>query len=238
MVGASRETRSLKPSGKANFLARSGVRLLMSTRSNLSPPAGIGDGGPRLDPVGESELDQRVRSQQAGKDAEPALVERARAGDQVAFGSLVARYGRPVLSLCFASTLDRGEAEDLSQEIFVSAWQNLSRFRGESAFSTWLFALARNACVSRARRWRSRPRPVAGEVVEPLASDQSGQPETVSAIFAAVGDLSMPLRQALLLRDLQGLSYEEIAALQAVPIGTVRSRIAAARTAVARAMDG
>jgi RNA polymerase sigma-70 factor (ECF subfamily) len=179
-----------------------------------------------------------ARSRAAEADADQALVERSRGGDEDAFAALVNRYGQPVLSLCYGSTLDAAEAEDLAQEVFLSAWRHLGRFRGESAFSTWLFALARNACVDRARRARHRPRVgLPDELADQPAARDPVDRATVDGIFAAAGSLSVPLRQALLLRDLQGLSYEEIAALQAVPIGTVRSRIAAARTAVAEAVS-
>src|SRR6266700_8205350 len=91
---------------------------------------------PTLVRVQESGPDLGLRSRAAEAEADRLLVERARAGDEQAFGALVARYGQPVLSLCYASTLDASEAEDLSQEVFLSAWRNLKRFRGESAFST------------------------------------------------------------------------------------------------------
>src|SRR3954452_23507568 len=104
-------------------------------------------------------MDQRTglgpREQPAGGDLR--LVERARAGDERAFAELVDRYGGGVISLCYASTLDAAEAEDLAQEVFVAAWRGLARFRGDAAFSTWLFALARNACIDQARRRSGRP---------------------------------------------------------------------------------
>lgn len=191
---------------------------------------------PTLASVAESHLDQRqLRAAEATRDR--ALVERALAGDEHAFAALVDRYGQPILSLCVASTLDAAEAEDLSQEIFVSAWRNLGRFRGESSFSTWLFALARNACIDRARRARRRPLVGLPEQAAEFAAFEPGAASIDAAeVFTAARTLSLPLRQALLLRDLQGLSYEEIAALEDVPIGTVRSRIAAARAALAEAL--
>jgi RNA polymerase sigma-70 factor (ECF subfamily) len=149
---------------------------------------------------------------------------------------LVERYGQPLLSLCYASTLNPADAEELAQEVFLAAWRSLSGFRGEASFSTWLFALARNACIDRVRRAAVRPQLVADQAeagAEPLAGAAQA---TAAAIFSAAARLSVPLRQALLLRDVQGLSYEEIARLQAVPVGTVRSRIAAARAAVVRAV--
>src|SRR5712691_7695649 len=110
----------------------------------------VGGAAPTLVLVQETRPDLASRAAEAAADR--LLVEQARAGDESAFASLVTRYGQPVLSLCYASTLDAADAEDLSQEIFVSVWRNLECFRGESAFSTWLFALARNACIDRSRR--------------------------------------------------------------------------------------
>lgn len=191
---------------------------------------------PTLAGVAEPRAERRqLRLAEAERDR--ALVARALAGEEQAFARLVERYGQPILSLCFASTMDAAEAEDLSQEIFVAAWRNLSRFRGESRFSTWLFALARNACIDRARRSRRRPLVGLPEHASELAALEPGAGAVDAAeVFAAARTLSLPLRQALLLRDLQGLSYEEIAVLEDVPIGTVRSRIASARAALAEAL--
>lgn len=169
------------------------------------------------------------------RDEERNAVERARAGDQQAFASLVDRYGRPVLSLCYASTLNHSDAEDLAQDVFLAAWRGLERFRGDSAFSTWLFSLTRNACVDRARRVATRPRPATENEQEEAASPSHRDEDrrTAREILEIAARLSPPLREALLLRDVQGLSYGEIAALQDAPIGTVRSRISSARGAVA-----
>jgi RNA polymerase sigma-70 factor, ECF subfamily len=193
------------------------------------PPPPVDPRVPGMDP--RTVLGPRRRHRPSGGDLR--LVERARAGDERAFGELVDRYGGAVISLCYASTIDAAEAEDLAQEVFVAAWRGLARFRGDAAFSTWLFALARNACIDQARRRSVRPQLT--EAREPAADPVDEAPrETARAIFAAAAELSVPLRQALLLRDVQGLSYEEIARLQGVPVGTVRSRLAAARAEVVR----
>jgi RNA polymerase sigma-70 factor (ECF subfamily) len=152
--------------------------------------------------------------------------------------ALVDRYGQPITSLCYASTLDRAEAEDLTQEIFLSAWRKLASFRGEAAFSTWLFALARNACIDRSRRTAARPQQqLATTTSEEMTAVDEADSTTVAAILALARTLSEPLRQALLLRDIQGLSYDEIATIQGVPVGTVRSRIASARLAIVGGLE-
>lgn len=172
--------------------------------------------------------------------AEQAALARAQLGDGEAFAVLVRRYGQPILSLCYASVLNSHEAEDLAQEVFLAAWRALPKFRNQSSFSTWLFALARNRCIDSARRRRVRPQPLTETDSAVTVTDFADETPRLMTrmVFVAAAELSLPLRQALLLRDVQGLSYEEIAALQDIPLGTVRSRIAAARTAVARGLSG
>jgi RNA polymerase sigma-70 factor (ECF subfamily) len=170
--------------------------------------------------------------------ADHRLVEQTLAGDETSFAVLLDRYGPPITSLCYASTLDRAEAEDLTQEIFLSAWRKLRSFRGEAAFSTWLFALARNACIDRSRRNAARPQPQRADTKPQEIADVTGEESTtVTAIFTLARTLTEPLRQALLLRDVQGLSYDEIANIQGVPLGTVRSRIATARLAIVEGLE-
>lgn len=207
---------------------RSGVRALLLL-------GGTG-GAPTLVCVREQQTVRAAR-RAAEADRDATLVARARQGDEHAFALLIEHYGQQILSLAYASTLDRGDAEDLAQEIFVAAWRNLRRFRGASSFSTWLFALARNASIDRARRGRRRPLVgLPADYGDRAADRDRDAVAAAEEVLLAAARLSLPLRQALLMRDLQGLSYDEIAALQDVPAGTVRSRIAAARAAVAEAM--
>lgn len=174
------------------------------------------------------------------RQAERVLVADARSGSHVAFAQLVERYGRAVISVCFASTLNQADAEELSQDVFLTAWRGLDAFRGDAAFSTWLFAIARNACVDRSRRAAARPRivdhPGGVEALEVFSDDAPRR--TARAIMEAAGRLTPALRETFLLRDLQGFSYEEISDIQNVPIGTVRSRLSAARTTVAKEVGG
>lgn len=181
-------------------------------------------------------IDLSSRHVQSDRD-EAALVARARAGDERAFAGLVDRYGDMIIGLAFASTLNSTDAEDLAQDVFISACRGLGRFRGDSAFSTWLISVARNCCVDRARRASVRPSVAAFHDTTRAGSDAAhDRTETAGAIMSAAATLSLPLRQAVLLRDVQGFSYDEIAELQGVPVGTVRSRIASARRTIVAAI--
>jgi RNA polymerase sigma-70 factor, ECF subfamily len=168
---------------------------------------------------------------------EDALVQAARGGDERAFAELVSLYGRMVISVGYAATLSEAEAEDVAQETFLAAWRGLPRFRGECAFSTWLYRLARNHASDRLRRTMARPpqggRHAVADVAAPSREDHRAQ---ARAVLAAAGALPPDQREAVLLRELQGLSYEEIAEIQEVPLGTVRSRIANGRRAIAAAV--
>jgi RNA polymerase sigma-70 factor, ECF subfamily len=166
---------------------------------------------------------------------ESAVVNHARTGDGAAFAELVARYAPMVLSLALASTGSRLDAEDVVQETFLVAWVALPRFRGEAAFSTWLYGLARSRCADRARRAAVRPRLArhGGDQAVEATSPDPERRRTALAILRAAARLPLPQRQAVLLRDVQGFSYEEVACIQDVSVGTVRSRIAAARRRIA-----
>lgn len=166
---------------------------------------------------------------------ERELVRHAQAGDGDAFARLVDRYGPMVLSLAYSSTLNEADAEDVAQETFLVAWRSLAAFRGDAQFSTWLYGLARSRCVDRARRARVRPAVARHTDQDEMATDAgSGEARTAAlAVLSAAAELPLPQRQAVLMRDVQGLSYEEIAVLQDVRVGTVRSRIAVARCLIA-----
>ncbi len=175
-------------------------------------------------------------------DPDRELVERARAGERTAFDLLVARYQRRLLRLVLRLLRDPAEAEDVVQETFLKAYRALPRFRGEAAFYTWLYRIAlngaRNAILR--RRQRTAPQGVApSQLVAPVP--EIGTPESMLlskqvmlAIDAALEALPLELRTAIVLREIEGLSYEEIAQIMECPLGTVRSRIFRAREAIAR----
>jgi len=181
------------------------------------------------------------------READLLLVERVQSGDREAFGLLVSKYQRKLLRLVMRLVRDPAEAEDVVQEAFIKAYRALPNFRGESAFYTWLYRIG----VNTAKNWllaHGRRLPAMSEVGDEemegiedtaLLRDDT-TPEGVlmsrqigAAVQAAVEALPEDLRIAITLREIEGLSYEEIATVMNCPIGTVRSRIFRAREAIA-----
>lgn len=181
------------------------------------------------------------------RDVDQQLVERAQAGDKRAFELLVIKYQRKVERLLTRMVRDPAEVEDVTQEAFIKAYRALANFRGDSAFYTWLYRIAINAAknylVAKKRRAPTTTEfdaeeaesfddaPGLRDIATPdaqLMSKQIG--EIVNRTISALPE---DLRTAITLREIDGLSYEEIAQIMACPIGTVRSRIFRAREAVA-----
>ncbi|MEO8143994.1 MAG: RNA polymerase sigma factor RpoE [Betaproteobacteria bacterium] len=181
------------------------------------------------------------------REVDQLLVERAQRGDKRAFELLVEKYQRKLARLLSRLVRDPGEVEDVTQEAFIKAYRALPSFRGDSAFYTWLYRIgintAKNYLVSMGRR-----APTSTEVdAEEAEQYESGEqlrdintPESLlltkeiaTTVNAAIESLPEELRSAIQLRELEGMSYEEIAKLMDCPIGTVRSRIFRAREAIA-----
>lgn len=173
-------------------------------------------------------------------DPDRALVAEALAGDRASFEALVRQYQARVVNYAMAVVRDRGEAEDVAQETFIRAFRSLRRFRGDSSFKTWLYTIATNtartALERRGRRERVGDRSLDDETRSQGAADvPSGRPDaeavlvTRDAIDRALAELPDTLREAVVLRDVEGLDYKEIAEVIGVPIGTVESRIFRAR---------
>ncbi len=173
-------------------------------------------------------------------DADRGLVDAAAAGDREAFDELVRRYQAQILNLVRALTGGDMDADDLAQEAFVRAWRGLRGFRGDSAFRTWLYGLTVNVVRThygrrkRLRRlfWtRSGEAENEADPVDRATADVSIETALVmrNAIDRALAALPADLREAVTLRDVQGLGYREIAGVLGVPIGTVESRIFRAR---------
>jgi RNA polymerase sigma-70 factor (ECF subfamily) len=181
------------------------------------------------------------------KEVDQQLVERAQRGDKHAFELLVVKYQRRLRRLVSRFVRDAAEAEDVTQEAFIKAYRALPAFRGESAFYTWLYRIgintAKNYLVSLGRRAPTTTQFDAEESegfegAEILQDVNTPENELMSKQVAGVVNASLlqlpdDLRTALTLREIEGLSYEEIAEVMNCPIGTVRSRIFRARETIA-----
>ena len=177
-------------------------------------------------------------------ETDQKLVQRAQRGDLRAFDLLVLKYQGRISALVSRYISDPGEMEDVTQEAFVKAYRALKRFRGDSAFYTWLYRIAANAAKNHLAAKGRRPRSDASiedaEAFDEFGlSSDSGSPEAiamgdelVSVVEAAMQALTEELRAALTLRELEGLSYDDIAEVLGCPVGTVRSRIFRAREAI------
>ncbi|USD20311.1 RNA polymerase sigma factor RpoE [Microbulbifer variabilis] len=178
------------------------------------------------------------------------LVERVQKGDKRAFDLLVLKYQHKIVAVVSRFIKDHSEVQDVTQEAFIKAYRALANFRGDSAFYTWMYRIAintaKNHLVSRSRR------PPSSDVDLEDAEFYSGadllrdnetpenqmfRDQLESAVHRAIRALPEDLRSAVTLRELEGLSYEEIAEVMGCPVGTVRSRIFRAREAIDRTVQ-
>ena len=171
-------------------------------------------------------------------DPDRDLVDRARRGDQQAIAALVGRYQSRVIGLAWALVGNRSDAEDVAQEAFLRAFRGLGSFRGASRFRTWLFQIAVNAARTYRQTRARRPETSVGGTMDLDDTPDDGRFETRvvhrDEIRRAMAALPSELREAVVLRDVNGLDYREIAELLDVPIGTVESRIFRGRTRLRR----
>lgn len=175
------------------------------------------------------------------------LVDRVRAGDKQAFDLLVAKYQRRLMRLLSRIVHDPAEAEDVVQDTFIKAYRALRHFRGDSAFYTWLYRIgintAKNFLATQGRRTPTSTEADAeqaegfndGEQLRDINTPESmlASKQIAQTVNAAMDALPVDLRTAIALREIEGLSYEEISDIMACPIGTVRSRIFRAREVIA-----
>jgi RNA polymerase sigma-70 factor, ECF subfamily len=180
------------------------------------------------------------------REIDQQLVERVQRGDKQAFGLLVSKYQRKLARLLSRMIRDPAEVEDVTQEAFIKAYRALPSFRGDSAFYTWLYRIgintAKNYLMSQGRRAPTST-PTDSEEAESMEDGDAlrdiDTPERLmmtrqigETVNAAMDALPEELRTAIVLREIEGLSYEEIASVMDCPIGTVRSRIFRAREAI------
>lgn len=198
---------------------------------------------------GRVELDQAAAatSGDVRRVAEAQFVERLKAGDEAAFDQLVAERSSEVFGLLYRLTNDVEEARDLTQETFLRTFQNIGRFRGDADLKTWIYRIAVNQARNRWRWWHRRRRDLmvsldtsenqTGELLGSRLKDQTSrdpEQETLAherekALMVALNSLSRSYRETVILRDIEGLSYEEIATTLDISMGTVKSRLARGR---------
>jgi RNA polymerase sigma-70 factor, ECF subfamily len=179
------------------------------------------------------------------KELDIELVERVQQGDKAAFDVLVQKYQQKVVNLISRFVTDHSECYDVAQETFIKAYRALPNFRGDSQFYTWLYRIAANTAKNHLAS-KSRKSPSYSVDVDDAEhfSGESGLKEYTTpenlmlteeikqTVFAAIEALPDDLKSAITLREIEGLSYEEIASVMDCPIGTVRSRIFRARDAI------
>ena len=169
---------------------------------------------------------------------ESRLLEQARGGDQHAFAALVRPHGRKVRAVCLRITGDEQLAQDAAQDALLAAWRAIGGFEGRARFSTWLCQIAHNSALAQVRKRRTVPIDEIDES-KPQAFAQHGSFESADTVEAvhtvrwALAKLPPDFRAAIVLREYGGLSYQEIAEAQSIPIDTVKSRISRARQGLA-----
>lgn len=179
-------------------------------------------------------------------EAEAKYIERLRSGDPEAFDNLITRYSGDIYAILFRITENADEAADLTQETFLSALKAIKSFRGDSELKTWLFRIAVNHSRNRFRWWKRRKRDVTVSLDAPIGDSEAPVSETIqgtetsaeenvlrlereAAIRKALVELPEIYREAIVLCDIEGLTYDEIASALDINIGTVKSRIARGR---------
>lgn len=178
-----------------------------------------------------------------------ALIAELQAGSDEAFAWLIARYHQPIYSLLARTIQDRADAADLTQEVFVKVFRGVGSFHGESSLRTWIYRIALRE-ASNQRRWWLRHKQQEVPIEEELGGDETGSPmflkdllrddsespfdmavraENRARVEAALSCIPEPFRTTLILRDIEGFVYEEVAEIQGVNLGTVKSRLARGR---------
>jgi RNA polymerase sigma-70 factor (ECF subfamily) len=185
------------------------------TSSAIAHPLGLASSSV---PGGEASLD---------RDAERAAIAACRRGEREAFDVLVARYQRPIYRLCYRFVNNHEDANDLAQDAFLKAWRAISSFRGDSAFSTWLYRIAVNACLN----YRALRRPLTQELPEVLVDPRPGaeaeaeRDDEARRVRAAVSRLPDKQRATLILKIFHDLTHEEVAEILGSSVGTVKANL-------------
>lgn len=189
---------------------------------------------------------------------EAALIAELRAGSEEAFAWLIARYHQPIYSLLARTVHDRTDASDLTQEVFVKVFRGVGSFHGESSLRTWIYRIALHEASNR-RRWWMRHKQQEVPIEQEMVESDSGSPlrlkemlvdpaespfdmvvhaENRARVEAALNQVPEPFRTTLILRDIEGFVYEEVAEMQGVNLGTVKSRLVRGRACLKALLTG
>ena len=207
---------------------------------------------------GQMELEQvaTATSVDSRSAAESQFIERLRQGDDAAFEILVNERSSEIYGLLYRLTGNGEEARDLTQETFLRAFQSISHFRGDADLKTWIYRIAINQARNRWRWWRRRRRDETVSIdstgvdgrqslVATLRAESSSDPEQdtlaherETALRTALSSLRRAYRETVILRDIEGFAYEEIAAMLEISLGTVKSRLARGRQELRRKLEG
>ncbi len=203
------------------------------------------------------ELEQVANATPVGlrSSADHEFIERLKRGEAAAFEELVAERSGEIYGLLFRLTENREEARDLTQETFLRAFQNIDRFRGDADIRTWIYRIAINQARNRSRWWRRRRRDATvsldathgesnqsliGTLAEPSQNpeQQTLAHERQIALRSALQRLALAYRETVILRDIEGFTYEAIAATLGINVGTVKSRLARGRQELRKKLEG
>ena len=180
---------------------------------------------------------------------ETRLLEMARAGSLPAFEELVSAYEKKIYNYCLRMTNSKEDAEDLTQEVFIKVYKSMKSFKGNCRLSTWVYRIAHNICIDRHRKINATRIPPTqaidrenGQEMELASADPSPEEKVVTKeqqafLVECINGLKPEYRSVIILRDIQHYSYEEIAGILDMPLGTVKSHISRARTALREAVS-
>lgn len=184
--------------------------------------------------------------------SESELIKRCQQGDLEAFEQLIAAYEKKMINYCWRMLGNPSDAEDAAQEVFIKVFRFIESFTGQSSFSTWLYRIASNVCLDILRKKKRQPADTVslyqsgaeGDEFVLLVEDNAPSPyesaqlnEAQRALNTALAQLGEEQRRVIILRDIEGFSYEEIAAVMHVPPGTVKSRINRARKSLQKLLE-
>ena len=218
----------------------------MTAVSVLRFDPAVNQGGARVDQImADIRPDAVEHARMSEAQVDQLLVERVQKGDKPAFDLLISKYQHRIVSLVTRYVSDPSEALDVSQEAFIKAYRAIGNFRGDSAFYTWLYRIA----INTAKNWlvAQKRRPPLSDIdavdaeqydIESRLKDRATpenellREEISETVFRTIAELPDDLRTAIMLREIEGMSYEDIATTMECPIGTVRSRIFRARQAI------